>query len=113
MATFPAIARPSRGLEEEYYLPQKRTDFEANYVQTRKSVTRGRGKWPLVWNILSEANYQTLLTFFKANQGNSFTWIHPVSSVSYTCIFSADSIKGKIGKYPNTRESVQCPIEEQ
>ena len=112
MAAFPSIANPSRGLEEETYLPQIKSEFEANYVQVRKSATRDRSKWNLVWNVLSETDYQTLLTFFKANQGLSFTWTHPVSLATYTCVFSTSSLKGKVGRYPNTREGVTLPIEE-
>jgi len=112
MSAFPSIANPSRGLEEVVYLPKIKTEFENNYVQTRKTATRDRSKWTLVWNTLSETDYQSLLTFFKANQGLSFTWTHPVSLSVYTCVFSSDELKGKVGKYPNTRENVTLPIEE-
>lgn len=112
MPNWPSIANPSKGFDEEYYLPQAKSEFEANYVQTRKIATRGRHQFALVWNQMSETDYQTLKTFFDTNQGSSFTWTHPISGTSYTCVFSGDSIKSKPGVYPGYRTNVSCPIEE-
>jgi hypothetical protein len=108
MANWPSIPNPDFGLEEEIYYPLVRTEKEANYVQARRRSTRDRGRWNLGWKALPEADYQTLLTFFLANL--SFTWTHPKSSVTYTCMFSEDSLKSKI--ISPTRRYVTCPIEE-
>jgi hypothetical protein len=110
MADWPSIDNPDYGLDEEYYKPQVRQEFEANYVQSRPRSTRGRSRWALHWDLLSEADYQTLLAFFAANQGGVFTWIHPISSASYTCRFSGDVLKSRI-VMPDCR-AVDCPIEE-
>lgn len=111
MTNWPGIPNPDWGLEEEFYKPQVKTEFEANYVQTGPAATRGRSKFPLAWELLSEADYQTLLTFFKANQGLSFAFTHPVASTSHNCVFSGNSIKSKWYS-DGWRSNVQCPIEE-
>ena len=109
MADFPSIPSADFGTEEEVYKPQIRTEFEAGYVQSRPRTTREIRRFPLSWSVLSEADYQTLETFFKANQGNSFNWTHPVTAAAYVCRFSTDSLKSVwIG--PGYR-AVQCPIE--
>lgn len=110
MATWPSIANPDFGMEEDIYKPIVRIEKEANYVQVRKRTTRDRGRWNLSWKAMSETDYQTLLTFFTTNQGSSFTWVHPKSSVSYTCVFSGDSLVSKI--ISPTRRSVNLAIEE-
>ena len=110
MPSWPSIANPSNGLEEEVFLPQIKDEFEANYVQSRREVSSAKSRWPLSWSIMTEAHYQLLKTFFIANQGSTFSWTHPLSGVTYTCRFSNNSLKSKMkGQY---RIEVQCPIEE-
>lgn len=112
MGSWPStLPKPSYGFGEEFYKPQIKTEFEANYGQSRPSVTRSRRRWTLVWKMLSEANYQILRAFFDANQGGAFTWTHPASGASYSCRFSSDSIKSQL-IYVGWRSDVQCPIEE-
>jgi hypothetical protein len=113
MSTWPStLPTPSWGLEEEHYKPQDKIEFEANYVQSRPLSTRARDRWGnLGWALMSEAEYQILEAFFDANQGNTFTFVHPMTGVSRTCLFSTDSIKSKY-KSPGWRQDVQCPIEE-
>jgi len=113
MGTWPStLPPPSSGIDEEYYRPQERMDFEANYVQVASKSLRGKKRWPdFGWEILTETEYQILESFFDANQGGSFTFTHPITGVSHTCIFSADSVKGKLGA-GGIRTNVRCPIEE-
>jgi hypothetical protein len=113
MANWPStLSSPDWGLEEEYSKPQLKTDFEANYGQSRPKVTRGTDRWGnLGWKLLPEDEYQTLKAFFNANQGSVFVWVHPITGVSYNCRFSADSIKSSFA-FPGWRKDVQCPIEE-
>jgi len=111
MSDWPDISTPDWGIEEEEYLRQIRTSFEGNYVQSRPASTRSRGKWPLFWKVMPESEYQTLRTFFLANQGGMFSWTHPVSGTSYTCRFSDDSIKSKWA-FHGWRRDVRCNIEE-
>lgn len=96
MATWPTIQTPNVGTKEETVLAQVRTEFEGGYVQSRPLYTRGRDRLTLVWNALPEADYQTLRTFFIANQGDSFTWTHPLTATSMTMRFTGDSLSGRI-----------------
>jgi hypothetical protein len=110
VANWPSIANPDFGFRETVYKPQIRQESEANYVQSRPRSTRAVKRWELTWSLLSEADYQTLLAFFTAYQGSSFVWIHPVSAVSYTCRFSADTLESEI--MTAGWRKVSCPIEE-
>jgi hypothetical protein len=105
------LPTPSFGLEEEFYKPQIKTEKEANYVQTRRTASRGRRILPLAWTLMTEAEYQILEAFFDTYQGTMFTFTHPVTGTTYNCVFSANSIKAK-WKSAGFRGDVQCPIEE-
>ena len=102
---------PDEGVEEEFYKPQRKMEFEANYGQTGPRATRGRRRFPLAWNYLSETDFQTLEAFFNTNQGSSFTYTHPIRSTTHTCVFATDSIKHKWRAAGGVAE-VKCPIEE-
>lgn len=107
---WPSIQNPSRPFDEDVFLPQVRTEFEGNYVQTRPKVSRAKKKWALYWKGMREEDYQTLIKFFRLNQGTSFTWTHPVSGTSYTCVFSGDNLRSRIINV--NRREVWCAIEE-
>jgi hypothetical protein len=109
MNTWPSIISPDYGLSEDCYIPQIRTEFEANYVQSRRRATRAVRRWALEWSFLPESQYQTLETFFNANQGSIFYWTHPVTNVTYECRFSEDKLKSDIN-LDNYRK-VNCTIE--
>lgn len=96
MATFPSIRAPSRDLGETYRKPQIRKEFESGHTQSRPRATVGVIRWSLKWKALSEADYQTLLTFFAANVGGTFTWTHPISSTSYTVEFIGDDLNSQV-----------------
>lgn len=111
MATFPSIRLPDFKTTPVFYKPRVQTEFEGNYIQSRARATRGRHKWTLNWSYMSETNYQTLETFFNDNIGNSFTWTHPVTSTSYTCVFGSDNITCD-EQIPGFRSGVSIQIEE-
>ncbi len=111
MADWPAISAPDWGTDGECFKPQIRTPFEGNYVQSRPAVTRAVGKWTLRWPLLPEAEYQTLETFFKAQQGNTFNWTEPVTGTVRVIRFTENSLKWKHAK-KGYRE-VAVGIEEQ
>lgn len=113
MATFPTLSTPSFGTEVEVYKPQVRNEFEGGYVQSRARASREVRRWTLKWRALPEADYQTLATFFAANQGNFFDWTEPVTSVAYTCRFSGDSLRSShVDKGSTNYRSVEVGIEE-
>ena len=93
MADWPSISAP-RTIEEEYYKPQIKTEFEANYTQSRAASSRAIHRWNLSF-VLSESDLGTLHTFFNTNLGIAFNWTNPRNSTTYSCRFSGDSIKSK------------------
>lgn len=94
MADFPSIAPPQYQSKYSLNLPQIVTPMEAGYRQTRKQFTRGRPRWTLYWNALPEADFQTLLAFFEANQGGAFTMPDPITGVSSAWQFETDELPG-------------------
>lgn len=104
------IPAPDDGCSGSHYRPAVKTEFEANYPQTRPAATRSRGKWPLHWGKLEETHYQTLETFFDTYQGQIFTWTNPRTGTAHNCIFSSDEIAFKYVE-PDYRE-VDVGIEE-
>ncbi|HSW38147.1 MAG TPA: hypothetical protein VLL97_01495 [Acidobacteriota bacterium] len=113
MNAWPASTLPSPdfGIQEDYYKPQTKLEFEANYMQVAPRATRGRRRLPLTWRLMTEAEYQILEAFFAANQGAPFTFTHPITNVSGTYVFSGDSV-GSEWASAGWRGGVKCPIEE-
>ena len=110
MATWPSIQEPSYPIDEEIYKPQVRTEFESGAVQSRARVTAGKERWTLQWPGMPEADYQTLMAFFETNQGDTFTWTHPVTSTAYTARFSDDRLASTVRR-PGYR-TVMVKLEE-
>jgi hypothetical protein len=112
-ADWPSIAAPTFGTTVEVYKPQIRTEFDGNYVQSRPRMTREIRRWVLKWNVMTEADYQTLAAFFVSNQGNSFNWTESVTSTSYLCRFSANSLSSvHVSRGATYYRSVEVMIEE-
>jgi hypothetical protein len=105
-STLPA---PLYGIKEESYLPQIRTEMDANYVQSRPRSTRMRRKWTMSF-VLSEAQWATLETFFFTYLGSIFTWSHPVTATTHSCRFTGDNISNSI-EIPGYRH-IDLSIEE-
>jgi hypothetical protein len=93
MMSWPTIAQPTYTTGGEVYLPQIRTEFEGNYVQSRKRATRALRRWTLVWNAMTEAHYTLLDAAFISDQGTTFSWTEPVTSTNYTVRYSENSLK--------------------
>jgi hypothetical protein len=103
---------PDKGTQEGFYKPQRKLEFEANYVQTAPRATRGRRRFELKWQILTESEYQTLEGFFDANQGTAFEYVHPLRGTTHMCVFSSDEIKHQ-WRSGDQVGVVECQIEEQ
>lgn len=110
MAAAWPTTKPDYPLGEKTILPQVRTEFEAGYVMSRPRCTRSRGKWTCTWKLMLEAEYQNLLLHFQANQGDSWTWTHPVTAATYTVRYSGDDLSGSVPQ-PGYR-SVSVELEE-
>ena len=92
--SFPStIPAPRANMTGSVYLPQVRDEMENGTVASRKRFTRAREKLTgFGWEYLTEEQYETLRAFFIANQGGTFTWLHPVRGVTYTLQSSADEL---------------------
>ena len=87
MANFPDLGYPKQGFKVTNINKVIKTDFGANYVQTRKAATRPRKKFELGY-FLDNTQYETLETFFNENIGGSFLFTNPLNQTVYNCFFS-------------------------
>lgn len=99
MANFPTFTR--RGTETHNPVvgelsnvlahdPTVRSLSEGGYVTSRARFTRMTNQWNIVYRWLSQANKNTLKTFVEGTSlggSESFSWINPEDSVTYTVRF--------------------------
>ena len=96
--------------DDEYIKPVVKTKFDGNYAQTRPKYTKASNDFNPTYKMITEADKNTLKTFFNTNSGNSFDWTNPTDKVVYTVRFGVDRLKFKnitVGYY-----SVDIPLEE-
>lgn len=93
MAVFPTSPTPRVNSTRAKRLPSIRTESEGGYGQTRKQFTKMRPMYKLNFDNISRAEYNTLETFFLANQGTIFTFTHPIELVAYDVMFNQDEIE--------------------
>jgi hypothetical protein len=106
---WPTIQAPSFPLSEDVYKPQYKNEFEAGYVQSRPRATVSKRRWKLQWKAMKEAHWDLLAAAFIADQGNTFTWTHPVSG-EYTVRYVGDGVSSAI--FANGLRQVSVDLEE-
>lgn len=75
MNAFPITRAPYKDYyKQQRRKPQLKSSFEAGYVQSRAKGTRATWVFETGWKDLTDAEYQSLMDFFEANQGDIFTW---------------------------------------
>jgi hypothetical protein len=94
MAAFVSISNPS-SIDEKSIKAVHRTTAEDGKPGARARYTASKSEFTLNWDNLSNADYISLKTFFKANQGVEFTYTNILDSVTYNVIFGDDWIEGK------------------
>jgi hypothetical protein len=79
---FPTIATPAFPISRETEDPAIRSTFENGTEQTRARFTRTRTTWTLHWPAMSNADRDTLRTFWDTVHGGSdaFDFIDPYDS---------------------------------
>lgn len=90
MPTFPTLSvLPSYPLKDDAEDPTLKSNFEAGYTLARTRFTRQRKLFSLVYNKLPNADKLLLEAFCDTVHGgaDTFTWTHPITSVSYTVRF--------------------------
>ncbi len=83
---FPNIMAPSYPLTEEWDDISLANEFEDGSQQTRLYRTRSRGKWTMRWNLLPQADYNTLMDFIKNAvkfKALAFNWTHPLTGETH------------------------------
>ena len=122
MATFPVmyhhgtlVHTPILESEEFAIDPAIRSPIEAGYVQSRAKFTNTKIRWAWRYEMLKNANKVTLRTFEIARLGGSeaFTWVNPISSVSYTVRFPGIITYVPVPFTNNTRWTVTFGLEQQ
>jgi len=91
MATWPSITDPSE-FQESIKKGQIKAKFEDGTVLSRAKETRARRRFILGWKSIDQTDYDSLVTFFIANIGTTFTWIHTLSDESVTVRFAKDEL---------------------
>lgn len=110
MNTFPTVPCPRMGSMDTTILPIIKTESEGNYTRVRRTATRSREKFELDFSTIKLTEFNVLKAFFLANQGLPFTFVHPDTAVSYTCILNQSELKKK--RFSKNIVSTQMILEE-
>lgn len=100
MANFPTLTESGAAVLASYPISEGYDDsvitspFEGGYVQTRALCSRIKKFWQVNYNYLSATNKDSLVSFFTGTvngSADSFTWVNPIDSASYTVRFKPKS----------------------
>ncbi len=94
--SYPTTPKPrvnGSGGNKEYVIIESK--FEGNYTQTRRGATRGIETFDIDYKSITWDEYNTLLAFFDANVGGTFTFVHPTTAVTHTVKFVNTSLSYK------------------
>lgn len=90
---WPSIKAPDYNRYRESLIkPARRTEFEGNTISTRPRAGKVRQRFTVGWSKLSDADKETLFTFFSNYQGLAFNFTPPGESTSVLCVFASDEI---------------------
>ena len=91
MTTFPTIECEGFPIATQTEDPAIRTPFENGSEQTRARFTRLRRTWTLKWNAMTNAQHDTLLTFWGTVNGGTtaFDWTNPYDDATYEVRFNS------------------------
>jgi hypothetical protein len=105
MALFPlpdnnlSAPAPRLGTEEQTSVNITKTAFEANYLQVRRTSSRARKAFNLKYDNVTTDEFAILEDFFNQWVGNVFTFVHPITSVSYQCTFKEGTLSKTFVSY--------------
>jgi len=88
---FPTLSHPAEYPLKETRVDQSlKSDMEKGYVITRPRFTRVRKRFHVTYNVLTQADKNTLDTFVDTVKGDAdiFTWTHPQSGTVYNVRFA-------------------------
>lgn len=100
MVVWPSIANPNE-VEEIPAKPIRQETSSAGYTMSFARATTTKKTFNLSWLRMSVSDKENLDAFFGVYAGQSFTWINPLDSASYTMMFGQEEIrfKHRTGKY--------------
>jgi hypothetical protein len=95
MNNFPSISAPNYPSDEDYIHRTVVANFENGIEFARRTSTIGKHKFTVIWNTMSEADFQTLKAFFISQGVAPFNWTHPVSGVVHKVRFPLGNLPSK------------------
>lgn len=107
MAVYPSSPVPRYGTTRGKRREAIRTESEAAYGRTRPRFTRSRDTFTLEYNGITSAEFDTLLSFFEANQGTVFDFYYPNDVKLYKVMFAMDELIKKEVTYNIVDTTVQ------
>jgi hypothetical protein len=90
---YPTLPKPRIDTTEEAYTPIVKTEFEGNYLQSRRGAKRIRRKFLLDYKDVTLAEFQTLYDFWKNYAGTNVTFTHFQTSEVIECVIVNETLK--------------------
>ncbi len=94
MATFPTSPQPIRTQTSSVQFRTLVSESEDGYEQRKSVWPRGKRRFKIQYDVLTQAEMQTLWDFYTTTASgtyNSFTFFDQISNANYTCRFTEDS----------------------
>lgn len=108
---WPSINPPNQ-IRARYIKKQYKSTMETGTVISRAAWSSGKRIWVLSWNALPETDLNSLLAAFESDQGTTFSWTHPKTSVAYTVGYNSDEIEYDLNAKYYDRYQVVVELEE-
>ncbi|MFZ3044709.1 MAG: hypothetical protein WA151_02245 [Desulfatirhabdiaceae bacterium] len=91
MADWPNIESAHPDLfSQKLIKPKHKSEMSSGRLISRAKFTGYRWEFTLGWEMIPDADYETLYEFFDTAGGDVFNWTHIKTSVVYECIFLDD-----------------------
>jgi len=103
---WPAIRNPDYPFGEKLLRRKIMSRFESGHELTRSTATVSKREFSLSWKQLTEADYQTLATFFDSQGAESFAWNHPATNEAINVRFVESELDWTIPFYGHRAGSV-------
>lgn len=92
MTDFCDIGDPSQ-LEGKVKSYRVMKTSDAGYTRIRPIGSTPKHEWTLIWDTMTETEFDTLVTFFETYYAQSFNWTHPTTSTVYEVYFVNDDLE--------------------
>ncbi len=101
MSVYPTSPQPIKVQTASITYKTLVSESEDGYEQRRMVWPRGKRKFELQYDVLTQTEMQTLWDFYVTCSGmyNSFTFFDHVSNANYTCRFTEDTLSFREFQY--------------